>query len=151
MGNWMQTLGARWLLVDAPDRGGGRGAAAAGRDPTPWCRTRRVRVDVAALGIGAIAGALVLGGVRRVLSTTATLTAAGVLMAASLLALVTIPSYPAALVIWVAGGCRGRRQHDGRLTGADRTVETAALSFSEPAATATHLLPRICPTSAPAA
>jgi MFS family permease len=58
----------------------------------------------AALGIGAIAGALLLGRVRRVLSTNATLAAAGLLMAASLLSLVVIPSYPAALVILVAAG-----------------------------------------------
>src|SRR3954449_4196685 len=77
----------------------------------PLVATRRLGVGrgryglmFAALGIGAIAGALVLGRVRRVLSTNATLTAAGVVMAGSLLALVTIPSYPAALVILVAAG-----------------------------------------------
>jgi MFS family permease len=53
----------------------------------------------AALGIGAIAGALLLGRVRRVLSTNATLTAGGLLMAASLLSIVMVPSYPVALVI----------------------------------------------------
>ncbi len=61
-------------------------------------------VMFAALGIGAIAGALVLGRVRRVLSTNATLTAAGLLMAASLLALVAVQGYPAALVILVGAG-----------------------------------------------
>ena len=77
----------------------------------PLVATRRLGVGpggyglmFAALGIGAIAGALVLGRVRRVLSTNATLTAAGVLMAGSLLGLVVIPSYPAALVILVAAG-----------------------------------------------
>jgi MFS family permease len=33
------------------------------------------------------------------------------------------------------------RQHDGRLTGADRVVEEAALAFSDPPAYADHLLP----------
>ena len=77
----------------------------------PLVATRRLGVGpggyglmFAALGIGAIAGALVLGRVRRVLSTNATLTAAGVLMAGSLLGLVVIPSYPAALVILVLAG-----------------------------------------------
>jgi MFS family permease len=58
----------------------------------------------AALGIGAIAGALLLGRVRRVLSTNATLTSGGLLMAASLLLVVVAPSYPAALVILVCAG-----------------------------------------------
>ena len=65
----------------------------------PLVATRRLGVGpggyglmFAALGIGAIAGALVLGRLRRVLSTNATLTAAGLLMAGSLLALVIIPS-----------------------------------------------------------
>lgn len=77
----------------------------------PLVATRRLSVGpggyglmFAALGIGAIVGALVLGRVRRVLSTTATLTAAGLMMAAALLALVIVPSYPAALVILVAAG-----------------------------------------------
>ena len=77
----------------------------------PLVATRRLAVGpggyglmFAALGIGAITGALVLGRVRRVLSTNATLTAAGLLMAGSLLALVIIPSYPAALVILVCAG-----------------------------------------------
>ena len=77
----------------------------------PLVATRRLGVGpggyglmFAALGIGAIAGALVLGRVRRVLSTNATLTAAGLLMAVSLVALVAIPSYPAALVILVCAG-----------------------------------------------
>ena len=77
----------------------------------PLVATRRLGVGpggyglmFAALGVGAIAGALVLGRVRRVLSTNATLTAAGVLMAGSLLGLVVIPSYPAALVILVLAG-----------------------------------------------
>ena len=33
------------------------------------------------------------------------------------------------------------RQHEGRLTGADREVEEAALAFSDPPARAEHLLP----------
>ena len=33
------------------------------------------------------------------------------------------------------------RQHEGRLTGTDRAVEEAALAFSDPPATADHLLP----------
>lgn len=77
----------------------------------PLVATRRLGVGpggyglmFAALGIGAIAGALVLGRVRRVLSTNATLTAAGLLMAGALLALVVIPSYPAALLILVCAG-----------------------------------------------
>ena len=61
-------------------------------------------VMFAALGTGAVAGALVLGRVRRVLSTNATLTAAGLLMAASLLALVTVRGYSAMLVILVGAG-----------------------------------------------
>jgi predicted MFS family arabinose efflux permease len=77
----------------------------------PLVATRRLGVGpggygimFAALGIGAIAGALILGRIRRLLSTNATLTAAGLLMAGSLLALVLIPSYPAALVILVTAG-----------------------------------------------
>ena len=42
---------------------------------------------------------------------------------------------------WVPTWEEHQRQHDGRLTGADRTVEQAALGFSNPPATATHLLP----------
>ena len=61
-------------------------------------------VMFAALGIGAIAGALVLGRVRRVLSTNATLTVAGLVMAVSLVALIAVSSYPVALVILVAAG-----------------------------------------------
>ena len=61
-------------------------------------------VMFAALGLGAIAGALVLGRVRRVLSTTATLTTAGLLMALCLLALVAVHGYPAALVTLVGAG-----------------------------------------------
>lgn len=34
-----------------------------------------------------------------------------------------------------------QRQHDGRLTSTDRAVEEAALAFSDPPATAEHLLP----------
>jgi hypothetical protein len=33
------------------------------------------------------------------------------------------------------------RQHEGRLTGADKEVEEAALAFSDPPARAEHLLP----------
>jgi hypothetical protein len=33
------------------------------------------------------------------------------------------------------------RQHEGRLTGTDRAIEEAALAFSDPPATADHLLP----------
>lgn len=33
------------------------------------------------------------------------------------------------------------RQHEGRLTQADRTVEEAALAFSDPPAQPRHLLP----------
>ncbi|TQN45076.1 putative MFS family arabinose efflux permease [Humibacillus xanthopallidus] len=61
-------------------------------------------VMFAALGLGAIAGALVLGRVRRVLSTNATLTAAGLLMATTLLALVVVQGFAAALLILVAAG-----------------------------------------------
>ena len=42
---------------------------------------------------------------------------------------------------WVPTWEEHLRQHEGRLTGADRTVEQAALGFSHPPATATHLLP----------
>jgi hypothetical protein len=42
---------------------------------------------------------------------------------------------------WVPTWEEHQRQHDGRLTGADRTVEQAALGFSDPPASATHLLP----------
>ena len=42
---------------------------------------------------------------------------------------------------WVPTWEEHQRQHDGRLTGADRTVEQAALGYSHPPATATHLLP----------
>jgi hypothetical protein len=58
----------------------------------------------AALGIGAITGALVLGRVRRVLSTNATMTAAGSLMAVSLLVLVLVPNFSAALLLLVCAG-----------------------------------------------
>ncbi|WP_460628222.1 MFS transporter [Intrasporangium mesophilum] len=61
-------------------------------------------VMFAALGIGAIAGALVLGRVRLVLSTNATLTVAGVLMSAALLATVRTSSFGLTLVILVAAG-----------------------------------------------
>ena len=42
---------------------------------------------------------------------------------------------------WVPTWEEHQRQHDGRLTGADQTVEQAALGYSDPPATATHLLP----------
>lgn len=58
----------------------------------------------AALGVGAITGALVLGRVRRVLSTNATLTAAGLVMALALISLVLVPTYLLVLVILVAAG-----------------------------------------------
>lgn len=58
----------------------------------------------AALGVGAIVGALVLGRVRRVLSTNATLAVAGVVMAAALVAVATTTSYLLALVVLVAAG-----------------------------------------------
>ncbi len=77
----------------------------------PLIATRRLEVGpggygvmFAALGIGAITGALVLGRVRLVLTTNATLTAAGLLMATTLPALVLVPSYPAALAILVCAG-----------------------------------------------
>jgi len=42
---------------------------------------------------------------------------------------------------WVPTWEEHPRQHDGRLTGAARTIETAALGFSDPPATAVDLLP----------
>jgi hypothetical protein len=42
---------------------------------------------------------------------------------------------------WVATWEEHQLQHEGRLTGADQTVEQAALGFSDPPATAIHLLP----------
>lgn len=58
----------------------------------------------AALGVGAIAGALVLGRVRRFVSTTTTLTLAGAVMALALVLLVTVPSFAAAVVVGVSAG-----------------------------------------------
>ncbi len=58
----------------------------------------------AAVGVGAIAGALVLGRVRLVLSSNATLAAAGLLMAGALVLLVLVPSLVLALVILVLAG-----------------------------------------------
>jgi hypothetical protein len=42
---------------------------------------------------------------------------------------------------WVATWEEHLRQHEGRLTGADQAVEQTALGFSDPPATAVHLLP----------
>jgi hypothetical protein len=42
---------------------------------------------------------------------------------------------------WVATWDEHLRQHDGRLTAADQQVEQRALGFSDPPATADHLLP----------
>jgi MFS family permease len=58
----------------------------------------------AALGIGAILGALVLGRVRTRLSTNAMLGAAGVLYAAGLATIVLAPNFAVALVILVFAG-----------------------------------------------
>jgi MFS family permease len=58
----------------------------------------------AALGVGAITGALVLGRTRTFLSTNATLTAAGLLMVASLAVLVLVPNFVAALLVLVLAG-----------------------------------------------
>jgi MFS family permease len=58
----------------------------------------------AALGVGAITGALMLGRVRRVTSTTTTLTVAGTVMALALVLLVTVPVFAAAVVVAVAAG-----------------------------------------------
>jgi predicted MFS family arabinose efflux permease/quinol monooxygenase YgiN len=58
----------------------------------------------AALGLGAITGALVLGRIRRVLSTNATLSLLGALLAAALALLVLVPSFPVAVVVLVCAG-----------------------------------------------
>jgi MFS family permease len=58
----------------------------------------------AALGVGAIAGALVLGRARRFLSTNATLSVAGVILAVALASLVLVPSFAVALVVLVFAG-----------------------------------------------
>jgi MFS family permease len=42
---------------------------------------------------------------------------------------------------WIATWDEHLRQHNGRLTDADQQVEQAALAFSDPPATADHLLP----------
>jgi hypothetical protein len=42
---------------------------------------------------------------------------------------------------WVATWEEHLRRHECRLTGADQTAEQAALGFSDPPATASHLLP----------
>src|SRR5829696_2625472 len=61
-------------------------------------------VMFAALGIGAVLGALVLGRVRARLSTNAMLGAACVLYAAGLAAIVSVPNFGVALVILVFTG-----------------------------------------------
>ena len=58
----------------------------------------------AALGTGAIVGALVLGRVKGRLSVNALLVVGGLLYAAALAGLVTVASFPAALVILVFSG-----------------------------------------------
>jgi predicted MFS family arabinose efflux permease len=58
----------------------------------------------AALGTGAIVGALVLGRVKGRLSVNAMLAVGGLLYAAALAGLVTVASFPAALVILVVSG-----------------------------------------------
>ncbi len=58
----------------------------------------------AALGVGAISGALVLGRVRTKMSTNAMLTAAGLLMAVALAVLVLVPNFLSALVVLVFAG-----------------------------------------------
>ena len=58
----------------------------------------------AALGLGAITGALVLGRARRFLSTNATLSIAGVILAAALALLVLVPNFAVALVVLVFAG-----------------------------------------------
>src|ERR1700738_3772057 len=57
-----------------------------------------------ALGVGAIVGALALGRVRTRLSTNGTLSAAGILYAAVLVAIILVPSFPAALATLVVAG-----------------------------------------------
>jgi hypothetical protein len=42
---------------------------------------------------------------------------------------------------WVATWEEHQRQHEGRLTSADQSIEETALGFSQPPATAVHLLP----------
>ena len=54
-----------------------------------------------AFGLGAVVGAVVLGRVRERLSTNGMLGAAGILYAATLAAIVLVPSFPAALAILV--------------------------------------------------
>ena len=58
----------------------------------------------AALGIGAILGAVALGRARQFLSTNATLSVAGVVLAAALALLVLVPSFVAVLVVLVLAG-----------------------------------------------
>ena len=58
----------------------------------------------AALGTGAILGALVLGRVKGRLSVNTLLAVGGLLYAAALAGLVTVPSFPAALAILVVSG-----------------------------------------------
>ena len=58
----------------------------------------------AALGLGAITGALVLGRARRFVSTNATLSIAGVILAVALALLVLVPSFAVALVVLVFAG-----------------------------------------------
>jgi MFS family permease len=57
-----------------------------------------------ALGVGAILGAVALAPVRRRLSANGILSAAGILYAAVLAAVVLIPSFPAAIAILVLAG-----------------------------------------------
>lgn len=58
----------------------------------------------AALGLGAIAGALILGRLRRIVSTTTTLTIAGAMMVLALVLLVTVPAFGIALAVAVSAG-----------------------------------------------
>lgn len=58
----------------------------------------------AALGIGAILGAVALGRARQFLSTNATLSVAWVVLAAALALLVLVPSFVAVLVVLVLAG-----------------------------------------------
>ena len=58
----------------------------------------------AALGVGAITGALVLGRIRRALSANAVLSVAGVILAAALALLVLAPVFLVALVVLVFAG-----------------------------------------------
>ena len=77
----------------------------------PLVASRRLGVNAggygvlfAALGVGAIIGALVLGRVRQTLSTNAILSVAGVILAAALALLVVAPMFIVALVMLVLAG-----------------------------------------------